>query len=155
MADHYETLLLDAYRGELFGDGYFGAVAARVEGEQRTKAELLQRIEQRTAAMLRPLVGPALLATLDEDAERASGPALVDPSAAFDWDGFVRALHDALPGFLAGFVRLRELADDPDAPAFAALVAHEQTIATFADLELAGLRDVSRPLLERYLATAP
>jgi hypothetical protein len=115
----------------------------------------LQQIEQRTAAVLRPLVDPARLAGLDEDAERASGPTFVDANTVFDWDGFVRALHDALPGFLANFVRLRELADDPDAPAFAALVAHEQTIATFADLELAGLRDVSRPLLERYLATAP
>jgi hypothetical protein len=36
-----------------------------------------------------------------------------------------------------------------------ALVQHEQTLSAFADLELAGHDDVSRALLERYLATAP
>ena len=65
------------------------------------------------------------------------------------------ALHDALPMFLDGFVRARELADEPNHPALAALIAHEQTIAAFTDLELAGHGDSARALLERYLATAP
>jgi hypothetical protein len=155
MSDQYDSLLLDAYRGELFGDGFFGAIAEQFDGEQRQKAELLQQIEQRTAAVLRPLVEPSMLAALDESDARASGPALVEAQGHFDWDGFLRALHDALPAFLADFVRVRELAPDPDAPALVALVQHEQTINAFAELELAGHRDVSGALLERYLATAP
>lgn len=155
MSDQYDTLLLSAYRGELFGDGFFGALTERYEGEQRDKTALLQQIEQRTAAVLRPLVDPALLAALDEDEARASGPALVEAQDDFEWDTFLKSLHDALPTFLADFIRTRELAPEPNDPALVALVAHEQTIAAFADLELAGHRDVSRALLERYLATAP
>jgi hypothetical protein len=155
MADQYDSLVLDAYRGELFGDGFFGAVAEQFDGEQRAKVELLQQIEQRTAAVLRPLVDPGLLAALDEDAARKSGDDLVAAQGTFEWATFLRGLHDALPGFLAAFVRTRELADDPNDGALVALVQHEQTIATFTDLELDGHVDVSRALLERYLATAP
>jgi len=38
------------------------------------------------------------------------------------WDDFVKGLHDALPAFLANFVRLRALADEPGDPALVALV---------------------------------
>ena len=155
VADQYDTMLFEAYRGELFGDGFFGAVAAQFDGEQRTKCEGLQQIEQRTAAALRPLVDPGLLATLDEEEARDSGPALVAAQGQFEWNGFLHALHDALPAFLADFVRVRELADDPNAPALVALVQHEQTISAFTELEVAGHRDMSLALLERYLTTAP
>ena len=59
MADEYDTLILQAYCGELLGDALFGAPAPRLDGERREKMELLQQIEQRTAAMLEPLVDPA------------------------------------------------------------------------------------------------
>ena len=65
----------------------------------------------------------------------------------------MKALHDALPNFLDSFVRARELADDPEHPALAALVAHEQTIARLHRPRARGSRDVERrALLERYLA---
>jgi hypothetical protein len=154
MAGEYEALVLDAYRGELLGDGLFGAIAPLVDGEQRAKVEMLQQIEQRTASVLRPLVDPAELAVVDTDAERAKGVALVPAAEHFQWELFLKALHDALPNFLNDFVRARELADDPEHPALAELVAHEQTIAAFTQLELGGHTDASRALLERYLATA-
>ena len=69
--------------------------------------------------------------------------------------GFVKALHDALPPFLANFVRLREVADDPHDRALSALVAHELAINAFAELELAGHHDVSDVVLTRYLEAAP
>jgi hypothetical protein len=150
----YDDLVLQAYCGELLGDGLFGALAERLDGEQRTKIELLQRIEQCTATTLRAIVEPGRLATVDEAAERAKGQAFVPPVEHFQWEGFLRALHDALPQFLDGFVRARELADDPNHPALAALVAHEQTISAFADLELAGHGASAHALLERYLANA-
>jgi hypothetical protein len=152
----YDDLVLDAYKGELLGDGLFGALAAQLDdGDRRKKVELLQQIEQRTAAVLRPLVHADLLADVDDDAERAKGLAFAPPAEHFEWEGFLKALHDALPAFLDGFVRCRELADEPNEPALAALIAHEQTIAAFTDLELAGHGDSARALLERYLETAP
>ena len=63
----------------------------------------------------------------------------------------MKGLHDALPPFLAGFVRLRAMAADPGDPALVALVTHEQAINAFAELELAGHPDRSRAVLDWYL----
>src|SRR4029077_10305802 len=114
--ESYDDLVLQAYCGELLGDGLFGALAAQLDGEQREKTELLQQIEPRPAAVLRPLVAPARLADVDDNPERAKGVAFVPPAEHFEWDGFLKALHDALPTFLDGFVRARELADEPNHP---------------------------------------
>jgi hypothetical protein len=120
--------------------------------EHRDAFELLATIEGRTAAALRPLVDAAGIDIGDEDEPRRRGVEM----GAFggSWDGFVKALFDALPPFLANFARLREVAPDPHHPAIAALVAHEQTISAFAQLEMGGFHDVSTALLSRYLETA-
>ncbi len=92
----YETLLVEAYTGEIFGDAFFAALAdAQPNPDRAAKLRALQRIEARTAAMLKPL------------------------------------------------------------PRDPALVAHEQTISTFTELELTGHEDLSLALLERYLESAP
>ena len=76
-------------------------------------------------------------------------------NADIGWDAFVTGLHDALPSFLANFVRLRTMAVDADDPALVALVAHEQAINAFAELELAGHPDRSRAVLDWYLEGRP
>jgi hypothetical protein len=150
----YDELLLDAYKGELFGNAIFGEMARRDEWrEHRATLETLAAIEQRTAGTLRPLVDAAGIDVGDEEQPRREGREL--GAIGGSWDGFVKALFDALPPFLANFVRLRELAADPHHPALMALVAHEQTISAFAQLELAGHADLSTTLLTRYLETAP
>jgi hypothetical protein len=150
----YDTLLLDAYKGELFGNAIFGEMAARPEwAEHREALLLLAEIEGRTAAALQPLVDAAGIDVGDVEEPRNQGREL--GAMGGSWDGFVKALFDALPPFLANFVRLREAATDPHHPAIAALVAHEQTISAFAQLELAGNHDGSTALLTRYLETAP
>ena len=65
----------------------------------------------------------------------------------------MKGLHDALPPFLANFVRLRTLAPDPSDPALVALVTHEQAINAFAELELAGKSDRSIAVLQWHLET--
>jgi len=149
----YEQLLVDAYKGELFGDAIFSEMAARDEWrEQRDTLLTLATIEARTAASLRPLLDAAAIDAGDEEETRRLGREL--GSAGGSWDGFVKALFDALPPFLANFVRLRELAPDPRDPALVALVAHEQAISAFAQLEIAGHHDISSIVLTRYLETA-
>jgi hypothetical protein len=150
----YEELLLEAYKGEVFGNAFFGELAGRDEWrDHRAPLEALAAIEQRTADMLRPLVDAAGIEVGDAEQPRREGREL--GAMGGSWDDFVKGLFDALPSFLASFVRLRELAADPHDPALAALVAHEQTISAFAQLELAGHRDISATLLTRYLETAP
>jgi hypothetical protein len=149
----YNELLREAYRGELFGREFFATMAARPEfTEQVAKIRTLSEIEARTAQMLRPLVDAAGIDTSDDESAERLGREL---GAGGDWELFLSALHEALPKFLADFVRLRELADDPHDPALHALIEHEQTINAFAELEMAGYGDISHTVLTRYLETAP
>jgi hypothetical protein len=152
--DEYRTLLADAYRGEVLGEALFAAYAAREADPARAeKLRTLQRIEGTTAGQLRPLARTAgiEIGGAEDETARSNGQAM--GAGGLEWDDFVKALHDALPGFLAGFVRLRTLADDPSDPALVALITHEQAINAFAELELAGHADRSRSVLDWYLQT--
>ena len=153
MDDEYRTLLLDAYKGELLGEALFGAFAARESGDRAAKLRVLERIEGTTATQLRPLVDAAEIDVPAEDEAtiRAQGHEI--GNADIGWDAFVTGLHDALPSFLANFVRLRTMAVDANDPALVALIAHEQAINAFAELELAGHPDRSGSVLGWYLET--
>jgi hypothetical protein len=154
MNDEYRTLLADAYRGELLGEALFGAYAVReTDSERAEKLRVLERIEATTARQLRPLAEAAGIEVdgADDDNARAGGHAMGASDLA--WDDFVKGLHDALPAFLAGFVRLRTLAAAPGDAALVALITHEQAINAFAELELAGHADRSRSVLDWYLET--
>jgi hypothetical protein len=155
-ADEFVSLLTDAYRGELLGEALFDAFAAHeIDPERIDKLRVLQRIEADTAARLRPLAVAAGIEVDGAGDETARSQGREIGGAGIAWDGFVKGLHDALPPFLAGFVRLRAIADDPGDPALVALVTHEQAINAFAELELAGHPDRSRAVLDWYLEAAP
>lgn len=152
MNDEYRKLLLDAYKGELFGAALFNAYAAREsDGERAEKLRTLERIEATTASQLRPLVDAAEVELSVADIETAWVQGREIGGAALAWDDFVKGLHDALPSYLADFVRLRMLAADSSDPALVALVAHEQAINAFAELELAGRSDRSLAVLQWHL----
>lgn len=152
MSDKYRALLLDAYKGELFGAALFGAFAAREPvGERVEKLRVLERREATTAQQLRRLVDAAEIDVSAEDVASAQTQGREIGAAALEWDGFVRGLHDALPSFLADFVELRTLATDANDPALVALIAHEEAINAFAELELAGRSDRSLAVLQWHL----
>ena len=153
MNDEYRALLLDAYKGEILGEALFGAFAARESGDRAVKLRVLERIEGTTASQLRPLVDAAEIDVADDEATaRAQGREIAE-GMDIEWDVFVTGLHDALPSYLANFVRLRTMAVDANDPALVALVAHEQAINAFAELELAGKADCSLAVLQWHLET--
>jgi hypothetical protein len=142
----YDDLLLDAYKGELFGDAFFGTLAEmQPDPDRREKLRTLQTVEARTATTLRRLVSNAGLHT-DPAVSRQEGAQLaagLDPEA---WHELLRGLRDALPQFLEKFIRLRDIAGSPTDPALDALVNHERAIERFAELELAGDTQSLKPL---------
>ena len=153
MNDEYRTLLFDAYKDELLGEALFGALADRESGDRAAKLRALQRIEGTTALQLRPLVSATGIDVTadDEAAARSQGAEIGE--AGIEWHGLVKSLHDALPSYLASFVRLRSIAPDPSDPALVTLVNHEQAINAFTELELAGCSDRSLAVLQWHLET--
>jgi hypothetical protein len=146
----YETLLREAYLGEIFGAALFNALAeAQPDAERREKLRTLETVEARTATTLQRLVAKAGMKLSGEEPKaREDGRRLAAAINASDWDGFVRSLHDALPPFLEKFERLREVGGTPVDPALTALVNHERAIQRFAELELAGDKHPTRPLTD-------
>jgi hypothetical protein len=152
----YQDLLLAAFEGERFGEAFFATMAdAETDPDRVAKLRTLATIEARTAATLEPLARVAGIEIGDGAESRTTGVQLGEGATAGGWDEFVKGLNDVLPSFLASFVRCRELAPDPMHPALAALVAHEQAISTFAQLECAGQGALSHQPLQWYLETAP
>src|SRR5579871_6442695 len=151
----YQDLLLGAYEGELFGEAFFATMAAAESNpDRKAKLLVLQEIEARTARTLEPLARESGVPVGEGTESRRIGEELGAGSAAAGWETVAEGLNDALPDFLASFVRCRELAPDSMHPALVALVAHEQAIATFASLECAGRGDISLSPLRWYLETA-
>jgi hypothetical protein len=151
----YQELLLAAFEGERFGEAFFATMAEGETDEDRlAKLRTLEEIEAHTAAVLEPLVKQAGLPIGDGADSVRAGHELGAASAAGGWDTFTKGLNDALPDFLASFVRCRELAPDPQDPALVALIAHEQAISTFAQLECTGRGHLSHAPLQWYLEHA-
>jgi hypothetical protein len=151
----YDTLLRDAYLGEVFGDEFFGMLAdMQPDANRREKLRTLQTVEARTATSLRRLVGSLVGAAEEQDA-RVKGRELaagIDPA---EWDQFMRGLLDGLPPFLETFERLRDIARQPLDPALTALANHEKAIERFAQLELADEGKHSlKPLLDHLRTPA-
>ena len=104
----YETLLRDAYIGEIFGDALFGALADAQP--MRTGA--------RSCGRCRPS-RPHRNQSAETRRERRDEARAADPKACDDgrklaatldvshWTAFVHLLHDSLPPFVEKFERLR------------------------------------------------
>lgn len=149
----YDDLLLEAYRGEAFGATFFGAMADGPHGaEHQVALRALARVEAQTAGRLRPLVIDAELDGATDEAEQ-QGVELAGAVAGQTWSAFLETLRGALPSFLGKFLRLQTVDDGRHAAVLADLVAHEQAVDRFAELELAGDPDAALAVLEAHLAT--
>ncbi len=149
--DEYRELLLDAYRGERFGESFFASLAKGLHGSQHGDQLLaLQRVEARTAGRLEAFVAAAGLEHEAPDAV-ADGARLATSVDASSWPEFLAGLRGALPDFLTKFERLQAIAEDPGDATWVDLVAHEQAIDRFAMLELDGRSDDAAAVLHGHL----
>lgn len=148
----YDDLLRESYEGEILGEAFFGTLADATEDDAARLERLrtLQAVEADTASTLRPLVDAARL-TVDSSKARDDGVALGEATRDQSWDGLLQGLRGALPGFLAKYERLQELAQDHDDPVLTNLVAHERAVDRFAELELDGRTEESLAVLRAHL----
>jgi hypothetical protein len=150
--DEYDNLLLEAYRGEVFGAAFFAALAdAQPDEARREKLKTLETVEARTATSLRRLLANRALHAGDPKVQRDQAHDLAAKIEPENWHELMQGLKDSLPEFLAKFERAREIAPNPSDPALKALVNHERAIERFAELELAGDGTGALRALEEHL----
>lgn len=148
----HDALLLEAARGKLFGDGFFGALAAaQPDPERREKLETIQIIEARSVTSLQRVLRAAGLRVGDPAAVRREGAALAAAVEPENWQLLMRQMRDAVAPVVERYERLRAIAPDPGDPALVALCNSEATLREFAELELAGDERRARKALERHL----
>jgi hypothetical protein len=142
-----------AYKGEVYGEAMFAALADVAEGageaERTGHLRLMALIERQTRQQLAALCEREGIERHDEPWEargRAYGAKADRPS--WDWERFWRSFTpittEALPRYR---VMRDELAPAGDARTMQALVTHEQVLQAFADGLLDGRADPGRPVI--------
>lgn len=149
--DYLKTLTL-YYEEEIEGEGYFRALADRLENPgHREKMELMARVETHAAAAMRPLLEKYRLTPRGAADLRAKGQAQAANDRA-EWPALIAGMQASFPAYMEDFARLEAMAPPEDLPALKVLTAHEAAAIAFLDLEAAGAADSAAPL-RRYLAT--
>jgi hypothetical protein len=149
----FSTAVVAAYETARFGDGLFGGIADKEDDDdRREKLRIMQMLVRRDHASLRPLVEAQGGTGSDRGSLLATS--MGNSAAEQDWDEFLKGLHDFHPHILETFVQARRLAPDPDAPAWAMLVADTQAIISYVELELGGHSEAARLVLQWQLETA-
>ena len=131
----YRTEILAAYEGEIAGEITSATLIQHlaVDATQIVKLDLLRRLEARVAAALAPIVVRlgAAPADLDGIARRARARAL----AVENWDALITHFGTQLDHHVQRFETLRDAARPGDEAALLLLVAHEQALVRFGELE--------------------
>ncbi len=149
--DYLKTLTL-YYEEEIEGEGYFRAIAERLDTpDHREKMDLMARVETRAAASVRPLLEKYGLTPRCADSLRANGRAQAAGKTGA-WPVLIAEMQESFPAYMDDFARLEAMAPPEDLPALKELTAHEVAAIAFLDRESEGMDDSAAPL-RHYLAT--
>ena len=134
----YRAEILAAYEGELGGEITSATLIEHlaVDATRAAKLDLLRRLEARVGAALAPIVERLGAAPADRDgiATRARDRAL----AVGSWEALIVHFGPQLDVYVKRFEILREAARPGDEATLDLLVAHEQALIRFGELESAG-----------------
>ena len=150
MADDYLDRVVEAYRGEAFGEAIFDELAqASDDGDTTYKWKVLAQLERETKERLKPLVA-ALGGDVRVGPESYAGGAKL--AARWRQQTFDELMVDftlTIPKYVGFFEKLEADGRPEDRDVLAAVTAHERAIQTFAEREVAGRGETS---LEPVLA---
>jgi hypothetical protein len=153
-----EDVWREAFEGEVLGAALFERLATLLpaESHERSRVEVLHRLESSTLAMLRPVLAAKGIAASGEAAARATGEQFADGLASQPWSALVASLQTATASYAALYGELRPLVGPEDLAVVDALVAHEEALRTFAVREAAGDPTSVEPILSLpHVAVTP
>lgn len=140
------------YRGEVYGEAFYGAVSELLgDPDHARKFAVLKELEVAVRARLRPLM-ERLGGDTSRDGEWYERGLRDAPEyAGMPWDELMARFADELKLDIAEYEILEALAERGDEEALHFLVEHERVSLAFAERELAGRRDDSLDLVVALL----
>jgi hypothetical protein len=138
----------EAFEAEVLGGALFGRLAElEADEDRRATLAVLQRLEDATRELLRPVLQRLAVPTDGEDEAASRGAAFATAAADRPWEELLGSLEPNTAKYAQLYERLRPLVDDEDRAVVEALVRHERALCEFATRELAGRPDALEPIL--------
>lgn len=138
----------EAFEAEALGGALFGRLAElEPDEDRRATFAVLQRLEDATRELLRPVLQRLAIPTDGEADAAARGAEFAVAAADRPWRELLTSLEPNTARYAEMYERLRAVVDDDDLPIVDALVRHERALCEFAERELAGRPDALEPIL--------
>lgn len=136
--DSYLEGIRSAWLGELFGEVFFKAMAARAEDDaMRTKWQTLAQLEHVTGKRMAALLESHGEQAVTHDAIEVGEDVLSRYTGGSHADS-MQHMREVVEKAIIHFDQLLAVAPESDVPAVQFLVAHEQALLSFVEREIAG-----------------
>ncbi len=150
---YLQTLQL-YFEEEIMGEAYFHGLFQYYQSPcEQKKLTLLARVERHAAEVVRPLLQSHNLNPRSDQTLVPLGKAWSQQHHEPEWIDLIKDMVIRYPGYVEQFEALEELAPAADVPALKVLTDHEVAVIKFANMELSGNPDSTKPLCQ-YLSTA-
>jgi len=133
-----------AYRGEIYGEALYEAIAwAQPDPERAWKWRVLAQLERETGAELAACLRRHGRAPRPAPEDRTKGIVDAKIYAALPWQALMRRFAEELDADIAEYSDLARRAGAAEAAVLARLVEHERVTQTFCRRECAGAGDTA------------
>jgi hypothetical protein len=128
----------ELYQGEVIGEGLTSSLLATCAPEQKLIISLLLQVESEAKIRLRPFLYRLGLSLQEDEQLRASGIAFAATLKDVPWQTAVTPLAELSKPYLERYRALLAAAPDSDRDYVAYMVAHEEAIINYFELEAQG-----------------
>lgn len=138
-SDRYPDCVRELYRSEIFGERITLILLERARNPvERYKLATILQLETETKARLRPFLMRLGLSLIEDDvsAEVAQVADAIPPGS---WRDMMAGMREDVAGYVRRFEEIERLGPEEDREILHSMVAHERSILTFAERELAGV----------------
>lgn len=139
LSAEYRDRIAAAYRGEVYGEALFGALAELcARADRRRKWRVLERLELETRQRLRPIAQRLGVPVHPDAAQVERGRRHAAILARQRWMNVMDVFLAEVDGHVARFEELERMGPPEDAAILARVTAHEVALQSFARLEQLG-----------------
>jgi hypothetical protein len=151
--DAYLAGVAELYDGEIIGEGLFSTLLGQCPAEKRHGMGLLLQLESEAKVKLRPMLLRLGLPIAESEAMRKAGVEFAGKLREMDWADGMRMVAELSRPYLERYKVLAEAAEPADREMTGFMVAHEQAVVDFAELEAAGDSAAAAAAVMRLLDT--